>query len=61
MHTTKLQKIDEADDGTKNNGHNAIWITLRIPSNACDRAEHDGPNAGATVACSMWSTLVGMQ
>ena len=35
------------DDGTKDDGHNAIWVAHEFPVHACDRAEDDGPNASA--------------
>ena len=41
-------KDDEADDGTKDDGHDAIWVAHEFPVHACDGAEHDGPNASAS-------------
>ena len=41
-------KDDEADDGTEDDGHNAVWVAHEFPVHARDRAEHDRPNASAS-------------
>ena len=54
-------KDDEADDGIKDDGHNAIWVAHEFPVHACDGAEHDGPNASASCCIFPIESLVGMR